>query len=115
MPSCVRIGGSYDFHISELHRLTVAGTFTSNSFTKDQYQMGLEYGLKEIFFIRGGYVFEKGMYDVTTRTTVYTGPTAGFSFDVPYNKKNGKVTIDYSYRMSDPYAGTHSIGAKINL
>ncbi len=115
LPSCVRIGGSYDFHISELHRLTLAATFTSNSFTKDQYQAGLEYSLKEIFMIRGGYVFEKGMYDITTRTTVYTGPTAGFSFDVPYNKKGGKVTIDYSYRLSDPFAGTHAIGAKINL
>lgn len=115
LPSCIKIGGSYDFHISELHRLTVAGTFTSNSFTKDQYHLGLEYGLKEMFMIRAGYVYENGMLDITTRTTVYTGPTAGVSFDVPYNKKTGKFTVDYSYRLSDPFAGTHSIGARINL
>jgi hypothetical protein len=115
LPSCVRIGGSYDFNLSELHRLTVAATFTSNSFSKDQYHAGLEYSLKQLFLIRAGYVYEKGLFDINERTTVYTGPTAGFSFDVPYNKKGGKFTIDYSYRMSDPYAGTHALGAKINL
>lgn len=115
LPSCVRIGGAYDFHLSELHRITLAGTFTSNSFTKDQYQVGLEYGLKELFLIRAGYVYEKGLLDAAIRTTAHTGPTAGISFDVPYNKKSGKFTIDYSFRLSSPYAGTHAFGAKFNL
>jgi hypothetical protein len=115
LPSCVRIGGSYDFRLSELHRLTLAGTFTSNSFSKDQYHIGLEYSLKELFLIRGGYVYESGLFDPEMRTTIYTGPTAGISFDVPYNKNGSKFTIDYSYKMSNLSDATHRIGARVNL
>ena len=37
LPSLLNIGGSYDFNYGTDHRLTVAGNFTSNSFSKDQF------------------------------------------------------------------------------
>ena len=92
----------------------------SNSFSKDQYHLGLEYDFKNILLLRGGYVYEDGINpledDYDTRTTVFTGPTAGASVRVPLNKENGSVfSIDYSYRDTNPFMGVHTIGARIIL
>lgn len=123
LPSCVNIGAAYDFRFSDLHSLAAAINFTSNSFSKDQYSAGLEYGFKKVLFLRAGFTYERGLfagYDgnntKTTRTTPFTGPSAGFSVDIPLNKDKGsKFSFDYAYRATDPFQGTHSIGARISL
>ena len=124
LPSCVNIGASYDFHFpTTTHSLTAALNFTSNSFSKDNYSAGLEYGFKKVLFLRAGFTYEQGLfgnYDgsntKTTRTSPYTGPSAGFSVDIPLNKEKGtKFSFDYSYRTTDPFQGNHAIGVKISL
>ncbi len=123
LPSLINIGAAYDFLISQTHTLTAAANFTSNSFSKDQYIVGLEYSFKGYLFLRGGFVFEQGIFNdydggdpLKTRTTPYTGPSGGFSIDIPLNKEKGvKFSLDYSYRATNPFQGTHSIGAKISL
>jgi hypothetical protein len=115
LPSMVNIGGSYDFRLAESHRLTAAANFTSNSFTKDQYLAGLEYGFKTYFMVRGGYAFEEGILNDVTRTTAFTGPTAGMTFEVPLNEKGTTFGLDYSYRATVAFNGVHSIGVRINL
>jgi len=127
LPSLINIGISYDIKlfqkvdtinnkITSDHRISLALNYTSNSFTKDQFGFGLEYGLKNFLMIRGGYVYEKGIESYDTRTTVFTGPTAGVTLQIPLGKESGSTfSIDYSYRATNPFDGTHSIGAKITL
>ena len=118
MPATLRIGASYDFLIGDMNRITLAGNFTSNSFTKDQFTLGLEYALKPYFSVRAGYTYQDGIFssDVATRGTVSTGLNAGFSVFVPLNKEKGSgIGIDYSYGATNPYSGTHCIGLKLNF
>jgi hypothetical protein len=118
MPSLLNIGGAYIFTLAEKHKLTAAFNFTSNSFSKDQFQGGLEYSFNKIFMIRGGYVQEIASTNSNTpntRTTALTGPTGGFTIEAPLNKKGTTIALDYSYRASNPFSGVHSIGARINL
>lgn len=118
LPATLRIGASYDFYIGEMHRITVAGNFNSNSFTKDQVILGLEYSLKYYLQLRAGYTYQDGMFssDLNTRGTVFTGPSAGFTVSVPFNKeKESGIAIDYSYRATNPFQGTHSVGIKLNF
>ena len=116
MPSVLNIGGSYDFRFGELHLLTLAGNFRSNSFTKDQFMLGAEYGFKKMFYLRGGFTFEDGVFTDEERTTVYTGPSAGVSVDIPFgSEKQSKMAFDYSYRATDPFDGVHSIGVRVAL
>jgi len=113
LPALLNIGLSYDI-LAEDHRLTGAGTFTSNSFQKDQYKLGGEYSYKEYFMIRAGYTYEEGIGDAATRTTALRGPSAGFTVELPMG--NGtSFGLDYSYRHTDPFQGSHAIGARINL
>jgi long-subunit fatty acid transport protein len=116
LPALVRIGATYDIYLADKHTLSVAGNFTSNSFKKDIYTLGLNYKFSEYLNLRAGYNYEEGITTETDRTTVFTGPTAGASIRVPLDKEKGNYfTIDYSYRATDPFDGVHSMGASIVL
>jgi hypothetical protein len=121
LPSLVNIGASYDLYISKdttamkNHRITFAATFTSNSFSKDEYRLGVEYSFRNILQVRGGYDYEKGITKMDTRTTVYTGPTGGVTVEIPFGEKKSTFGLDYSYRATNPFQGVHSFGARINL
>lgn len=120
LPSLITIGGAYDFLMANDTRFTVALNYTSNSFTKDQFHLGGEYCYRNILYLRGGYIYEKGVNpfgdDYADRETAYTGPSFGASVQIPLNKADGTYfSIDYSYRDTNPFAGVHSVGARISL
>jgi hypothetical protein len=128
LPSLVNIGAAYDFFIpndtsaKKIHRLTVAGNFVSNSFQRDQFCLGVEYGFKSFLMVRVGYAYEKGITNISDdaskapRYTCYTGPTAGFTLEIPMNKVKGSTFgLDYSYRATNPFKGVHCFGVRINL
>ncbi|MCD4773672.1 MAG: PorV/PorQ family protein [Bacteroidales bacterium] len=120
LPTALLIGAAYDFLWGENNRLTLAGNFTSNSFTKDQFTAGIEFCLKNYLMLRTGYTYEEGIdkdiYNPSERTNANKGPSAGFSVQVPLNKEKGtNFSVDYSFRATDHFNGTHSIGARISL
>ena len=120
LPTQLRIGASYDFLMAEdAMRLTLAGSFVSNSFTKDQFVGGLEFSFKDYLMIRGGYTYESAITDnieQTDRTNVYNGPSFGFTVDVPFNKDTRTgLSIDYSYQTTAHFSGTHVFGVFIHL
>lgn len=115
MPSLMNIGASYDFNLAVDHKLTLAGTFTSNSFTNDQFSLGVEYRFRNIFMLRTGFVYEKDVFDSALRTTCFTGPSAGATIDLPLGKSGKSFGIDYSYRATQPWDGTHSLGLRFTL
>lgn len=114
MPSMLNIGLSYDFYLAEFNRLTAFGNFRANSFLRDELGGGLEYSFKDMFMLRAAYVYNIGQSGEDQG--VYTGLAAGVSFDVPLKKdSNRKLGIDYSYRDTDPFNGTHNFGLRISL
>lgn len=116
LPSMMNIGAAYDFNISELHKLTLAGNFVSNSFTKDQFVLGLDYGFKKMIHLRGGYLYEKDITDNTKRETVFTGASGGISIDFAFGEeKKSTIALDYGYRATNPFSGVHQIGVRITL
>ena len=115
MPSLVNIGAAYDFELAKDHQLTLAGNFTSNSFTNDQYSAGLQYSFRKMFMLRGGFTYEDNLFNNDLRTTVYSGPSAGMTVEVPLGSSGKKFGNDYSYRSTKPWDGIHSFGVRFNL
>ena len=120
LPSSLNMGASYDFKfggadsldIPSMHRITPAIAFSANSFSKDQFRIGVEYAYKTYLMVRAGYVYEGG----EENTTFLTGPTAGVTFEIPLGNKSGSTMgIDYSYRDTNPFTGVHTIGARFSL
>ena len=115
LPTQLNIAAAYDINFSEGYRLTVAGNFTSNSFSKDQVTLGLEGSLKDYLVLRAGYTLENGMWsDIETDecTNVNTGLSLGASVQAPLGDKM-KLAIDYSFRETKHWNGTHTVGARI--
>jgi hypothetical protein len=115
LPSLVAIGASYDWQLAEQHLLTVAGAFTSNSFTEDQFGLGLEYTFKKLFSVRTGYAYEKDITSAEETLTASKGLAGGLSVDIPLGKSDKRLGIDYAYRTTEFFDGTHSFGLRLRL
>lgn len=139
LPTSLVLGLSYDFLIwgkeyagwtkeqktdemltrdDAAHRITLAGSFTANSFSRDVFTLGIEYALGQIFMVRAGYNFEAGMFNADNNTTWYTGPALGATVGIPLVKKekgNTKLYLDYSYRFTNHWGGNHCMGLKLAL
>jgi hypothetical protein len=117
MPSLVTIGVAYDIKLMADHRLSPAFTFISNSFIRDQFGVGVEYGFKDMFMVRGAYSFDRK--DKTAiqdeEISALNGLSGGVSFELPLGKSGKRFGIDYSYRATDTFDGTHSFGARLVL
>lgn len=127
LPTQLNIGAAYDFWMGakkevkpkvykQDYRLTAMANFCSNAFGNDYYGVGLEFGWREILMLRAAWRFEKGQFKASTRTDIYTGLAAGMTVDIPFKKDGGpKLALDYAFRATSPFAGTHSIGLRFNL
>lgn len=122
MPSLLAIGGSYDFIFTDVYKLTVAGAFTANSFSNDQFKLGLNYNMtteKAAFDVNVGYIYEKGIFSSTFaydgRTTSLSGLTAGVTVNAIVGKNKNMLGINYAYRQAKPFNGCHTIGMTIDI
>ena len=122
LPTQLSIAAAYDWMMGESNRLTFAGNFASNAFTKDQVTLGLEYGWREILMVRAGYTYEDGIWAKggvegnDECMNVNRGLSAGMTVQAPLtkDKENGmKIAIDYSFRDTYTFKGTHTVGARI--
>jgi hypothetical protein len=134
MPALLALGASYDFLFGDksksgenlritrenaMHRLTLAGSFIANAYSRDQIVFGLEYSLLDFFQVRGGYTIEGAMFNKEiVPASNYTGPSFGASLLAPL-KKGGKgpsrFAVDYAYRFTGEWKGCHAIGARLIL
>jgi len=115
LPSLVNIGVAYDVLRSENMVLELNGMFTSNSFTKDQFGFGVETRIGDNLELRAGYLWEQGLFSDDNATTAYTGPAGGLTLQVPAGSNGSVIGLDYSYRTTNPFNGTHSVGLKIAI
>jgi len=122
MPSLLSIGGSYDFIFSEVYKLTLAGAFTANSFSNDQFKLGTNFNMnteKAQFDLSLGYTYEEGVFSkdfaYNSRVTAMSGLAAGVSVNALLGKNKNMLGISYTYRQAKPFNGCHSIGLTIDL
>ncbi len=118
LPSLLSIGGSYDFIFTPENKLNLALGFTANSFSKDQFRVGLDYGMiseKMAFNVRAGYVYEKDVLSAENRSNALIGPTAGFSLDALVGKSKSALGLEYCARFAGIFGIIHTMGLTISL
>ncbi len=116
MPSVLNIGLGYDFLFGVRHRFTLIGNFTANSFSRDQIGGGAEYAFNELFMLRAGYRYELDVEN-ELEASIYSGLSAGASVEVPLSKENKdlRLGVDYAYRDTDVWNGTHNLSVRIKI
>ena len=143
LPALLTLGLSYDFLIfseeyqkmskedrkaegltrsDAIHRITLAGSFTANAYSRDQFAFGVEYGFMQYLQVRAGYMvqsIQKRKSDnklFVNEDSFYLGPSAGVSVGIPLTKKGKQqLLIDYAYRFTHYWKGNHYIGLKFCL
>lgn len=112
LPPMLNLGVSYDFYIDDKNFLRGVANFTSNAFSRDQLGVGLEVSLFNMVMLRGAYKYDLGSNNDVVKN-VYTGIAAGISVETPL-KRGGKnnVGVDYAYRTTSPFKGTHNLGIR---
>lgn len=125
LPSLLNIGLSYDFYLNKSVDaegaqvvdkstfVTVLANFTSNAFSRDLIGVGAEFNFKNFLMLRAAYRYELKTGD-ENRENVYTGLAGGASFIFKLNKAGKtKMGLDYAYRTTDPFRGTHNMGLRV--
>ena len=102
-------------YLAENSILDLNFTFLANSFTKDQFNLGVGYGFKEIVHISLGYMYENGITNSEDRNTVYTGPAGGVTVNVPLGKGGSILGLDYGYRFTNPFNGFHQFALRLDF
>jgi hypothetical protein len=143
MPALLGLGISYDFLFGDKsggnkaskdldredarHRISILGSYVANAYSRDQFILGLEYSLLEIFQVRGGYTIENFVFEddetgakklILNTSSNIAGPSAGMSVLIPLSKNTespSRIAIDYSYRFTKSWKGCNAIGVRIIL
>lgn len=134
LPALLNIGVSYDLYFFQKplpegaepnddeapsdYRLTLAGNFTSNSFSQDQVRGGVEFGYSKYLAVRAGLVYEANGFGALGegRVNAYAGPTVGMSLMLPFGGSDESgLSVDYGYQFANPLGGTHSFGLRLSL
>ena len=115
LPSLLHIGTSYDLNYGEMISVTPMVNFTSNSFGRDELGIGAEARITDYFMVRASYKLELGKSD-GLENSAYTGFSAGASLMAPLKKKSdSRFGVDYAYRPTSPFQGTHNIGIRLEF
>ncbi len=116
LPAQLTLGLAYDWYFVDKHRFTLAGSFVSNSFSRDQLVLGGEFSLSDIVLLRAGYTYEEDAADVDKTLTLHKGFSAGFSVQMPMNKEEKtNMGIDFSYQATRNFSGIYRLGVHLTL
>lgn len=115
LPSMLNIGVSYDFYLESKSYIRALGNFTSNAFSLDELGAGLEANFRNFFVARVAYKYEIGAALLDERNA-YSGLAAGFSVMAPIKKGSSrKIALDYAYRATNVFNGTHNFGVRLEI
>lgn len=118
LPTVLNLGASYKFDLAEQHSLTAMGNFASNSFSRDEAGLGVEYNFKNMFMARAGYKMELGLNQNTDiAPSIYTGLAAGVSLQLQLDKEKPENTVglDISYQQTSTFGGNYNVGLRLAL
>jgi len=114
LPSMLNVGMSYDVHFNDKAFVRILGNFTSNAFARDQIGGGAEIYLLDKFAIRGGYKHE--LSQTAGTENIYDGFAGGVTVDVPLQKAGDtKLGIDYAFRTTRHFRGTHNLSLRLSF
>lgn len=124
LPVVLSMGGSYDFLMNESNTITLLATYHSNSSYYNQGGIGFQYKYKDFFMARAAYMVEESQLIGELRADAHTGLAVGATFQAPFKagRKNDEggdafshFGLDISYRTTNPFGGTLTIGARFDL
>jgi opacity protein-like surface antigen len=110
LPFTIELGLAYRLAVAEEHGFVIAVAFQDNNFSDDAYRGGLEYGFRDLVYLRGGYEYAPS--EAEERENIF-GPTFGAGIHATVG--NTDVTFDYAFRAVKFFNANHVFSVKIGL
>ena len=98
MPATFRVGMSMSLYEDATHRVLSSAEFSHPPDNNERANWGFEYGFREFFFARAGYLFK---YDLERFS-------AGLGFKIP-SSLNSEATVDYAYQDMSDLSAVHRV------
>ena len=114
IPTSLEIGLAYSLPFQEEHSVTLSGAFENNNYLTDQWKIGAEYSFRNMFFIRGSMNMAGNDYQDVQNESAYLYSGA-LGAGVNYDMGDLKLGVDYAYRMSKIFDGTHVFTVNIGF
>lgn len=99
LPTSLSMAISYDLLAGKNNTFTFNGTFQNNSYSPDDYAVGLEYNFKKIVYLRAAYNLDQEFWvkpiGIKSTDRLF-GPSAGIGLRYAFGSFN--VSFDYAYR-----------------
>ena len=108
LPSELNFGISYRYDVGADASFALLGNFRSNAYEEDQYATGVEVGVRDLVFLRGGYQVQADLDD-----SFYQGWNLGAGLNIDLSGFGLKV--DYAYRATRYFDGVQMITAGVTL
>jgi hypothetical protein len=138
LPTTLWIGATYDFYfgrptaardsnevvdstatkklVEKEFRITPVFGFQSQAYGRDQIVGGIEIAFKSLVALRVSQIFEDQIFNEDETQNAYTGLAGGISVNIPFQKgKRTAFGVDYSYRHTRWFSGTHVFGFRLTL
>jgi hypothetical protein len=94
LPSQLNVGIAYARQVGNSADVTLLGSFSSNSFTQDELAGGLEVGILDVLYLRGGVAFMDN-----SDFTFYEAWDLGAGLNLDFAGNN--LTFDYAFRPTE--------------
>ena len=104
MPTVFRVGMSMNLYEDASNRILSSAEFSHPPDNNERANVGVEYGFKEFFYVRGGYLFA---YDLERFA-------AGVGFKIP-SSLNSEAVIDYAYTDMSTLGGVHRVSVEFRF
>lgn len=107
-PTLLNFGMAYTYNVAAGAVVTVLGNFRSNSFDQDQYSGGLEIGLREIVYVRGGIEMVQ-----ENDLNFFQGYSFGGGLNLMFSGR--RVSVDYAMMPTDYFSDVQFITLAVTL
>ena len=103
LPTTMELGLSYKLYDTPMGKAIFSATFRNNNLASDEYQAGIEYQLKGMLNLRGGYIASPtgGEQLNGFKKQFILGPTFGFGLNMPMG--DAKFKVDYAYGKTNEF------------
>ncbi len=112
LPSEMSLGLSYKKELNEQNNITLSATYANNNYTFDDYKGGLEYSYKDMFFIRGGYLYSSETTE--DNPNIFSDFTAGFGINF-MEFTNLNISVDYAYVPVQYFDSNHAFSLSVGF
>ncbi len=108
LPSMLNFGVTYRRDLGAAAAVTLLGNFRSNSYESDNFSGGLEFALRDILFLRGGYQWQENI-----DTGIFDGWNMGAGLNLEVS--GTRLQVDYAYRTTNLLSAVQMITASVTL